>query len=88
LKHEIKNLQETIPLIEDLMHESMRDRHWNDLRIELKDEFRETEKDFNLEKIMSLELLAHAERITDVCEKAKKQLDIEVSLQNIKHTWE
>lgn len=40
LKQEIKVLTDTIPLIEDLMHPSMRERHWNDLRLELKDEFR------------------------------------------------
>lgn len=36
---------------------------------------------------MSLDLFGHGERITDVCEKAKKQLDIEVSLKNISHIW-
>lgn len=66
----------------------MRERHWNDLRIELKDEFREHEPDFNLRKVMQLDLLAHSDRITDVCEKAKKQLQIEVSLKTIKDTWE
>lgn len=32
----------------------MRERHWNELRHELKEEFREIEPDFNYEKVMSL----------------------------------
>jgi dynein heavy chain len=55
LKQEISVFMNTIPLIEDLKHEAMRDRHWNDLRIEL--------KDFNLQKVMELQLLEHADRI-------------------------
>jgi hypothetical protein len=32
----------------------MRDRHWNELRHELKEEFREKDWGFNYEKVMSL----------------------------------
>ena len=47
----------------DLCHVAMRKRHWDDMRIELKDEFRERDEDFTLQKVMSLDLIAHADRI-------------------------
>lgn len=88
LKSDIKRFIDTIPLIEDLRHQAMRDRHWNDLRIELKDEFREHDRDFNLHKIRELNLLEHQERIGELCDNAKKQLDIEIALENIKFVWD
>jgi dynein heavy chain len=54
LKTRIKEFQDTKPLIQDLQHPAMRERHWKELRHELKEEFREKESDFNYEKLMSL----------------------------------
>lgn len=88
LKNEIKRFIDTIPLIEDLRHVAMRERHWNDLRIELKDEFRERDREFNLHKVRELNLLEHQDRIQELCDNAKKQLDIETSLDHIKMIWE
>lgn len=72
----------------DLRDGAMRDRHWNDLRIELKDEFREKADDFNLEKILSLDLISHVDRIAELTNNARKQLAIENKLSEIKDMWE
>ena len=72
----------------DLRDGAMRDRHWNDLRIELKDEFRERADDFNLEKILSLDLISHVDRIAELTNNARKQLAIENKLSEIKDMWE
>ena len=60
LKIELKNFLETLELLDPkagLMQEAMRERHWRDLKIELKDNFDEQSAEFNLEKILSLDLL-------------------------------
>lgn len=88
LKTRIKIFRDTVPLMQDLNDVAMRDRHWNDLRIELKDEFRERERDFTLEKIMNLDLISHADRISELTNNARKQLQIENKLAQIKETWE
>jgi len=49
----------TTPLINDLRDESMRDRHWKELRIEVKEDFDEHSVDFTLEKVFQLNLIQH-----------------------------
>ena len=44
INDKIRVFRDTIPLIEDLRHESMRDRHWKELRIEVKEDFDEEVK--------------------------------------------
>jgi dynein heavy chain len=45
-----------MPLILDLRDEAMRERHWKELRFEIKMDFDETADDFTLEKIKELDL--------------------------------
>lgn len=66
----------------------MRERHWKELRFEVKDDFDETADEFTLEKVFSLGLLGHQEKILELADNARKQLKIEVALKDIRHTWE
>jgi len=61
----------TLPLITSLRDESMRDRHWKELRIEVKEDFDENSPDFNLEKVYSLNLLQHQEKIEEITSHAR-----------------
>jgi len=88
LKTDIDKFRSTMPLILDLRDDAMRDRHWKELRFEVKDDFDETSDDFTLEKVFRLNLLTHQEKIMDMAESAKKQLKIEVALKEIKYAWE
>mmetsp|Transcript_11736 Transcript_11736/g.8172 ORF Transcript_11736/g.8172 Transcript_11736/m.8172 type:complete len:157 (-) Transcript_11736:9249-9719(-) len=73
----------------DLRDESMRDRHWHELRInEIKEDFDEKSAEFTLEKVYELNLDKHADKINEITSDAKKQLKIEKSLENIKRIWE
>lgn len=78
----------TTPLINDLRDESMRDRHWKELRIEVKEDFDEHSVDFTLEKVFQLNLIQHSDKISDLTSNAKKQLKIEKGLKEIKRMWE
>ena len=78
----------TLPYILQLSDESMRDRHWKELRIEVKEDFEENSPEFTLEKIYSLNLLSHEDKINDLCSNARAQLKIEKSLDKIEDMWE
>ena len=88
LKTEIDKFRSTMPLILDLRDDAMRERHWKELRFEVKDDFDETSDDFTLEKVFRLNLLNHQEKIMEMSDSAKKQLKIEVALKEIRYTWE
>lgn len=88
IRNEIQKFRDTMPLLSDLRAEAMRERHWKELRIEVKEDFDEQSEEFNLDKVMSLNLLSHIEKIGELADNAKKQLKIEVELEQIRFCWE
>lgn len=46
-----------MPLILDLRSEAMRERHWKELRFDVKEDFDENADDFTLEKVRKLNFL-------------------------------
>ena len=88
LVDKLRTFRDTLPLITDLRDESMRERHWKELRIEVKEDFEETDPGFTLEKCFDLQLINHIEKISDLTLNAKKQLKIEKALKEIKRMWE
>ena len=57
LKNEIDKFRATMPLLVELRAEAMRERHWKELRFEVKDDFDEQSDEFNLERVFGLNLL-------------------------------
>ena len=57
LKNEIDKFRSTMPLLVELRAEAMRERHWKELRFEVKDDFDEQSDEFNLERVFGLNLL-------------------------------
>ena len=57
LNDRIYTFLNTIPLLTWLSDESMRDRHWKELQLEIKEEFNWHDEDFNLAKVANLNLL-------------------------------
>merc|ERR1712218_726321 len=88
INERIYTFESTIPLIQYLRDESMRDRHWKELRIEVKEDFEEKGADFTLERVYALNLLAHQDKIEEIYSNAKSQLKIEKSLDSIENAWE
>lgn len=78
LKRGVEDFRNTMPLIMDLRDEAMRERHWRDLRIEVKEDFDEKSDDFTLDKIFGLDITTKAEFIAELADNARKQLKIEV----------
>lgn len=88
LKSKFILFREVLPLALQLRDESIRPRHWNDIRFEVKEEFNENSEDFNLERVFELQLHKHQVFIDDLCHNARNQLKIEKSLNEIKRIWE
>ena len=66
----------------------MRERHWKELRIEVKEDFDENSPEFTFAKVYSLNLLDHEEKIEEIAKHARDQLKIEKSLAEIEDMWE
>jgi len=88
LKQKFAKFRDTMPLLTDLRDESIRPRHWNEIRFEVKEEFNEDSDEFTLEKIFELELVKHSAFIDELAHSAKKQLKIEKGMEEIKRIWE
>lgn len=84
---EIQKFIDMCPLIEALQHEAMRPRHWKEIRLEVKDDFDEASDEFNLDRIYTLNLLQFQDKIWELTDNAKKQLQIEKGLVLIEHMW-
>jgi dynein heavy chain len=77
----------TMNLLPELRDESMRERHWDSLRLEVKEEFDEKGDDFTLEEIFKLNFLEFETEILTLAEEAQKQLKVEKDLDEIVRVW-
>jgi hypothetical protein len=66
----------------------MRDRHWKNLRAEVQEGFDEKSPTFTLDRVFSLGLIDHTDKISSITGDAKKELRIENGLTEIKRVWE
>nr|XP_040043942.1 dynein heavy chain 2, axonemal isoform X1 [Gasterosteus aculeatus aculeatus] len=87
-KNKINQFKRLIPLIADLRNPAMRDRHWRQICEEPQVSFDYTSTDFNLEKIISLNLDEYTDKICEISGAASKELSIEKGLEDITKTWE
>jgi hypothetical protein len=65
----------------------MRNRHWKELRYEVKDDFDEKGEDFTLEYMFKLNLTEYEDKISELTDRARKQLAIETGLNLIEKKW-
>jgi dynein heavy chain len=88
LKQKIETFKRTMPLIQDLRNDAMRERHWTQLKEDLHKPFDETSEEFTLEKIIELGLDQHSEIVGEISAAASKELSIEQSLNEIASSWQ
>ena len=87
IQEQIQTFISTTPLMSDLRDESMRERHWKDLRAEVQEDFEQTSPEFTLEVIFALNLIEHTDAISRITSDAKKELKIENGLKEINRMW-
>eukprot|EP01022_Parablepharisma_sp_SALTPOND_P013750 TRINITY_DN1846_c1_g1_i1.p2 TRINITY_DN1846_c1_g1~~TRINITY_DN1846_c1_g1_i1.p2 ORF type:complete len:5107 (+),score=843.18 TRINITY_DN1846_c1_g1_i1:25620-40940(+) len=87
LNKDVSLVRDILPLINEISTEAMNERHWDKLYSELKCEEFKPDVDFNFAKIKQLHLEKHAEFIRALSEEARRDLELEMSLKQIKDRW-
>ncbi|XP_066267393.1 dynein axonemal heavy chain 2-like isoform X1 [Branchiostoma lanceolatum] len=87
-KARVDQFRRTMPLIQDLRNDAMRDRHWSQIKTEVQKPFDHLAEDFTLGKIIELGLDQFSEQISEISGAASKELSIEQALAEISSIWE
>ncbi|XP_004690685.2 PREDICTED: dynein heavy chain 10, axonemal [Condylura cristata] len=87
LEMKMKAFKDSIPLLLDLKHEALRDRHWKDL-MEKTGVFFEMTETFTLENMFAMELHKHVDVLNEIVTSAIKEIAIEKAVKEILDTWE
>lgn len=77
----------TLPLIRNLKSKAIKDRHWEDLKSEVKQQFDEKSNHFTLETVFNLGLHQYGDFITEMAGLARQQMSIEEALTEILTVW-
>uniref|UniRef100_A0A8D1JU08 AAA+ ATPase domain-containing protein n=1 Tax=Sus scrofa TaxID=9823 RepID=A0A8D1JU08_PIG len=87
LEAKMKAFKDSIPLLLDLKHEALRDRHWKELMEKTGVVFEMTET-FTLENMFAMELHKHKDVLNEIVTSAIKEIAIEKAVKEILDTWE
>ena len=83
LEERLKQFRDSLPLLMDLKHDAMRDRHWRKLMQQTGIEFDMNPETFTLQNIFAMELSRFVDDIADILNTAIKEAAIE---KGIKYT--
>jgi len=86
LDAESKKFMSSIPLIADLKHPSMRDRHWDAVKKVTKSSFT-VDASFKLSSLIDIGLFNFEEDISEIVNGAQKEQRMEVALKKISSVW-
>eukprot|EP00960_Hanusia_phi_P039486 753915-Hanusia_phi.AAC.17 len=86
LEDTVKNMQTSLPLVEELHHPAMRDRHWKQLMKTTGVTF-VMDENFSLGALLALKLHQFEDDVMEIVDKAQKELTIEKQLKKIEDTW-
>lgn len=72
-----------------LRKQGMAERHWNQVSEVMKQEIDPSkDEEFNFQKVLSMGLMEHADKLIEVGETASKEYLIETMLRNMQKQWE
>lgn len=86
LEEAIKAMLTSLPLVQDLHHPAMRERHWKLLMQTTGKHFIMDDK-FCLGDLLALELHNYVDACSEIVDRAQKELNIEKQLKKIEDTW-
>ncbi|OMJ88621.1 hypothetical protein SteCoe_9401 [Stentor coeruleus] len=87
LKAKVEMLKDTMPVVVDLRCKSLKDRHWKDIRQELKLENNIHDPKFTLKKLLDLKVNSIKDKIAEIALRARKEEEIERQLDMIEESW-
>ena len=88
LEAKLKAFKEALPLMTDLKHEALRERHWKQLMKETGIEFDMNPETFTLANLFAMELHRFNENIQNIVTSASKELQIEKGVKEVLETWD
>lgn len=88
LENKMKSFKEALPLMSDLKHEALRERHWKKLMNETGIEFDMNPETFTLSNLFSMELHRFNDSIQNIVTSASKELQIEKGVKEVIDTWD
>ncbi|KAK9808985.1 hypothetical protein WJX72_007373 [[Myrmecia] bisecta] len=86
LEEALKAMLTSLPLVSDLHHPAMRERHWKQLMKATGKQFVMDDK-FALGDLLKLELHNYVDACSEIVDRAQKELIIEKALKKIEETW-
>jgi len=88
LKDTIAGFKDSLPLIEQLKHPSVQERHWKRIMEETGKETGEVNlKTMNLAKVFELELQNYEEKVQEICVEAMEEAKNEENILKIETAW-
>lgn len=83
----IGHMSVSLPLVQDLREDSMRERHWKKLMAICGKTFVMDEK-LQLDQLLKLELHLYQDPVAEIVEQSRAEIKIDLQLQKIISTWE
>ena len=87
VEQNIQSFQSSLPLIQNLKNDALRQRHWEQLMKMTGKTFDMDPKTFTLENLFSMELHNFADQISEITNAATKELTIESELKKVGDVW-
>lgn len=87
LKKKIDEWSETIPLVEMMVKNSLKERHWLMIENATNTKLPVNNPDFALKDLMAATLLENKDELEDICQTAIKEIDIEAKLRQVILDW-
>ncbi len=86
LEDSVKNMQSSLPLVEELRSKAMRERHWKQVMRACGTDFKMDES-FTFGGMLDLELHKYEDDVLEIVDRATKELGIEKQLVKLNDTW-
>ncbi|ORZ35435.1 dynein heavy chain and region D6 of dynein motor-domain-containing protein [Catenaria anguillulae PL171] len=83
----VNTFKNSLPLLNDLKNEALRERHWKKLMDVTGKSFAMNPESFTLEKLVSMKLHEFATEIGEIVNGAMKELSIESALKDLDANW-
>jgi dynein heavy chain len=88
LRSTVKGFMDSLPLILELKHPAVQERHWRRIMEETGKDLGEVNlKTITLSKVFDLELQHHTEKVQEICKEAKEELKNEDAIAKIDAIW-
>jgi dynein heavy chain len=83
----LKDFRDSLPLLNDLKHEALRDRHWKHLMQQTGIEFEMKPDVFTLKSLFAMQLNQYVDAIGEILNSAIKELAIEKGIKEVEELW-